>query len=174
MLNDIYDVSHGIDKYVQRFDNITIINKINTTYYIAQFVGNNLDTIMQDIVTKIKSWPIVFDYKLSIIANSENIRTIVILKDTKTLFNTIRIGDKFISYNNIDNQFQENIINCDLTPQQARNISETYIEKESDNEFSSLINIINIESLIDLSTKAEITNLNELPIEIQNDFLSYL
>lgn len=174
MMNDIYDVSQGIDKYVQRFDNITIINKINTTYYIAQFVGNNLDTIMQDIVTKIKSWPIVFDYKLSIIANSENIRTIVILKDTKTLFHTIRIGDKFISYDNIDNQFQENIINCDLTPQQARNISETYIEKESDNEFSSMLNTMNIESLIDLSTKTEITNLNEFPIEIQNDFLSYL
>lgn len=174
MMNDIYDVSHGINKYAQRFHNIAIIANDNSTYYIAQFIGNNLDPIMQDIATKIKSWPIVFDYKLSIITNSENIRTIVILKDTKKLFNTIRIGDKFISYDNIDNQFQENIINCDLTPQQARNISETYIEKESDNEFSSLINIINIESLIDLSTKAEITNLNELPIEIQNDFLSYL
>lgn len=174
MMNHIYDISKGIDRYVQKFDNVAIITNTKSNCYIAQFVGNNLDTIMQDITTKIKSWPIVFNYKLSIINNSENIRTIVLLQDTKKLFNTIRIGDKFISYDNVDNQFQENIINCDLTPQQARNISETYIEKESDNEFSSMINIMNIEFLIDLSTKTTITNLNELPIEIQNDFLSYL
>lgn len=173
-MNHIYDISKGIDRYVQKFDNIAIITNTKSNCYIAQFVGNNLDTIMQDVTTKIKSWPIDFNYKLSIINNSENIRTIVLLQDTKKLFNTLRIGDKLISYDNIDNQFQENIINANLTLQQAHHISESYIEKKSHDEFGSMINIINIESLIDLSTKAEITNLNELPIEIQNDFLSYL